>query len=693
MRSSKLSKMLRFLFSERCIFRRPSHSIGEETASLRIGSEIDPLSGNLSQTQTTSGRVLFFLLLWLSIVAFPRFPSNELDPSWSMVLSYALNQNLQFGKDIIFTYGPLGFLMGGTYAGIHFYSHIVWQFFCAAVFAWVIMRTARTLSPARSFFYYFYFLLLATIFDDAFHGVVVLLIGLDIIREAPHDKKLLPSAMSAFLGIISLIKFSDLLLSAIAMGCTSVYDVVHKRHWRALIVATVYGLSFIAIWTAVGQNPLNIPLYISNSLEITRGYNEGEAWEVTNRVFNLGLATALLLISYSVLYYIVHPNKIKSAFLVSLFGASLYLQWKHGFVQPNTFHVVGFFIFGLFPIMALPASLEDNERAQKTKNLLLLSAGMTSLLGVYFARPELIISSFYSWPDRMVGNVESIIRLPRLHAIYQERWQADQFRFDMPHVKREVGAASLDVLGYQQGIALYNHFRYTPRPIFQSYSVYTPRLIQANVDFFKSESGPEYVLQRYQTIANRFPSLDEARVLNIILVNYTFVFAENGYLLWKKQANSTSKVSFIPKLQHEQKLRFNERIELGELQYGNVWIAVKYDASFLGAIRALLYKPPSVRITVFDRNSTVGSFNLVGTMAKDGFLLNPLIENQFDLLRFISGQLKKQITAFSINIDASDEKFYRMPFELRLYSLPSLPPSEIQDSDFQSSTPTDLPHN
>ena len=260
----------------------------------------------------------------------------------------------------------------------------------------------------------------------------------------------------------------------------------------------------------------------------------------------------------------------------------------------------------------------------------------------------------------------------------------------MPHVKREVGFASLDVLGYQQGIALYNDFHYTPRPIFQSHSTHTPRLIQANVDFFKSESAPEYVLQRYQTIDNRFPSLDEARVLNILLVNYTFVFAENGYLLWKKKGNSSTKVSFIPKLHREDKIQFNERIELSELRHGNVWVAVKYQPSFLGRIRSLLYKPPSVKITVFDQNTTLGRFNLVGPMAEDGFLLNPLIANQFDLLRFINGQLGKQITSFSIDIDASEQKFYRIPFELRLYSLPSLPPSEVQESDFQSSTPADV---
>ena len=37
-------------------------------------------------------------------------PIGELDQSWQIVLEFAAQQRLQFGSEIIFTYGPLGFL-------------------------------------------------------------------------------------------------------------------------------------------------------------------------------------------------------------------------------------------------------------------------------------------------------------------------------------------------------------------------------------------------------------------------------------------------------------------------------------------------------------------------------------------------------------------------------------------------------
>jgi hypothetical protein len=38
--------------------------------------------------------------------------SDTLDTSWAWVLGYAFSNNLQWGKQIIFTYGPLGFNTG-----------------------------------------------------------------------------------------------------------------------------------------------------------------------------------------------------------------------------------------------------------------------------------------------------------------------------------------------------------------------------------------------------------------------------------------------------------------------------------------------------------------------------------------------------------------------------------------------------
>ena len=48
----------------------------------------------------------------LSFVTFPPAPpDNDVDSSLSAVLNYAHDQGIQFGPELVLTYGPLGFLM------------------------------------------------------------------------------------------------------------------------------------------------------------------------------------------------------------------------------------------------------------------------------------------------------------------------------------------------------------------------------------------------------------------------------------------------------------------------------------------------------------------------------------------------------------------------------------------------------
>ena len=57
-------------------------------------------------------------ILTFFVLTFPTVPLGiDLDSSWSAVLVYAHQHGLQFGKDIVFTYGPLGFLTVPYYAG------------------------------------------------------------------------------------------------------------------------------------------------------------------------------------------------------------------------------------------------------------------------------------------------------------------------------------------------------------------------------------------------------------------------------------------------------------------------------------------------------------------------------------------------------------------------------------------------
>ena len=106
---------------------------------------------------------LLFVLLVAALFSYPYYPSFGLDASWAMALGQFFHDGLQFGPDVTFTFGPLGFLYGNTYIGLQFWGLILWQLFAAAVFASIIIDSAQLLTGIRRIMYFGFFLFLGSL--------------------------------------------------------------------------------------------------------------------------------------------------------------------------------------------------------------------------------------------------------------------------------------------------------------------------------------------------------------------------------------------------------------------------------------------------------------------------------------------------------------------------------------------------
>jgi hypothetical protein len=85
---------------------------------------------------------------------------DDLDCAWVQVLHDAFARHLQFGRDIVFTYGPWGFLARGYYPATYPVAVIVW---CLLSVAFVVAarRLARNLSGNLFISWFWVVLLLA----------------------------------------------------------------------------------------------------------------------------------------------------------------------------------------------------------------------------------------------------------------------------------------------------------------------------------------------------------------------------------------------------------------------------------------------------------------------------------------------------------------------------------------------------
>src|SRR5436190_24172076 len=114
-------------------------------------------------------RVLGFLTLVFISFSVPLFPAAELDPSWRMVLGKFFVESRQFGTEVVFTYGPLGFVMAKTYWGGQWAALIGWQAGQAVVFAAIVYWHGYRLTGYHRVFFFLFFFLFGLSYEDAMH--------------------------------------------------------------------------------------------------------------------------------------------------------------------------------------------------------------------------------------------------------------------------------------------------------------------------------------------------------------------------------------------------------------------------------------------------------------------------------------------------------------------------------------------
>ena len=83
-----------------------------------------------------------------------------------------------------------------------------------------------------------------------------------------------------------------------------------------------------------------------------------------------------------------------------------------------------------------------------------------------------------------------------------------------------------------------------------------------------------------------------------------------------------------------------------------VWLKVEMKQTFFGLIRTFVYQAPEVFIDVHLKSGEAFRCNLIPGNAASGFLLNPLIGTESDLLDYSTHHANhKQIEAFRIETE------------------------------------------
>jgi hypothetical protein len=609
---------------------------------------------NIPESQPASNssvvRQIFALVyIWFCLVKLPATTLRDSVPqSWEAVLSYAAAHHLQWGKEIVFTFGPLGFLTSDYYWGNFFWPIVVWAgVFAFALAAALLPLLGRVPRAIRLPVYVALPLLTvptsSNLGFDAFYFLAITLLGiLCLPAERPGILRLTTTGL--VLAVLSLIKFTFCIYSVFAVLAIATANGKAWRNTAILIGSSFLSLFGLCSWS--GQSLWSVFLYVAGSTEMAAGYSA--AMGLAPNVWDARIGIALLIFLSALVFttWIGSPNWRERTHRVAIVCAGIFLAWKEGFVRADAeTHVVVFLLYSFFLAALLPALLgldwvaeELNERenilSAPVGNMLLRRRASALTFGCLFfsLTPFAVFKSDFKsavqrgFVAKTSDTVSAFIRPATYKLDLEHQLESMRDKAELPKIRAIVNGDAVDALNLDQDTAILNGLNYKPHPVFQNYSAYTPALQRLNSEFFKSKP-PQYVLWRTGSIDGRFPTLDDGEVLLTILSSYTIVTNENGFNLWKCKTLTDKPYCLTNK--HEFSASFNQWVALPQEP---TWLQIESEQTLFGAVQSLLLRCSEMRLEVQLDNGGTRSYRLPPGNARYGFVVSPFLYNHDQLL-------------------------------------------------------------
>jgi hypothetical protein len=446
-----------------------------------------------------------------------------LDNSWAVGLSLALSRGLVFGRQVVFTFGPLGLVAapravtGGTLV-LGLLGAAAMQLALVAVVLHSLRR--RLPWPIAAVITLLGVSIIITagvpVLDEIAFGVVAIALRQPPAR-ARQAARTLALAGGTLAGLAILVKLNDGLgaTAIVTMGLLGCVD----RRRNLAIGALAFVLSTSVAWLALGQPITALPDYFSTGLSIVGGYVDAMGY---NMLGNSGQWEVLVVIVSAVAFAAAAWVSLSDARLrsrVALAGCVLLVHYfvaREMFVRYEAGHGAVMTLLVAIPLM-IPW-----RRGQLVTGLAMgtgLAALSLAILGVS-AIPLSTIFDPLGRESTLVSEWNTMVSPQPSIAAASAAIQAAE---GIPSVI--VGELNNHCVNAEpwEVSAIFAHprWRWCPVGVMQSYAAYTTKL--DNLDaagYANARTGPDRVLRQATAIDGRNPTWESPAAMLSLLCHF-----------------------------------------------------------------------------------------------------------------------------------------------------------------------------
>ena len=616
----------------------------------------------------------FFLLGYLALIAFPyRFSPvmPGLDPSWIFAINYFFDRHIVFGRDVIWTYGPLGFLAYPQNIGVNLDIATGFQ-----IFLWVAFIAFMAYLAMKNHISLLQLLFFAILFSGGQALYALGYIGFDYFIDFLvvfflccaffmkrwrlfYGQALLLSVLGIF------IKCSSLLYTAMSLlgFVVSMAFVDRKKSLEAFGLAFIVPLLFVCFYLVYYPSFSGMLGYLRGTYELVSGYNI--AMSLTGNTAELVLAFIGIMI-YALFMLLLYKTEQASFLLSTMLIGPIIIAFKHGFTRQGG-HTMIFFSFVLLCFALVILFTDIRKFLLKALVLILIVVA----IWVY-------ICASYSSPPFLLKGISGLVTFNNMKAALQYIQtkkaldSASEIALKPQILPQElvqkIGTKRIGIFPWEISYVAANALNYVPFPVFQVYSAYMPYLDFMNAELVENkQKAPELILMEWKSVDNRHP-LADAPAMWLSMYKWYDINkkSEEILLLKRREIPRFGNLELIEKRLY----RTEDFVSVPVLVYP-VIMKVSINLNTIGKLVKFFFRIPEIYIVLHTNSGRMVNFRVVPDTLCDGLFINflPLSLKEVDDL-MTKNKVKERINGFKIY--SKGINLYKDKMNIDFYKIPGI---------------------
>lgn len=612
------------------------------------------------QPSTSIGRqsirfLLAILVFLLMLQPGNPLPGDLLDSSWAAVVAHGYLQEMHWGSDLVFTYGPLGFITPYLdYAPEVFDRYMAAQALFGLLFASTFWLALHDIKPVQCTTLAVTLLVLGCYLPGDAAWLITVGLSLIVARRISSRRQGMATSfvivlISLLPSFLPLIKISLLPLWLIWL-VAGAFLVRRRGQYREILLHVLLAIALpIVWWHLCGQSFSDIPAYISNGILIAKGYATAMATPPsTSTTDSLGFVALTLAVTVLFVQYRQSARCQPDLVLGVALAVCLTVIFKAAYTRADYLHTPIFSISCAVVLCVAPFHVAPPQADQERTSVEVMRMvfALVAWLAISISTPwGGLWSATLATQSHLFSATRILIVREDIVADLSRRREILNSRVNLPILKQAIGNATVDVFSFEQIAGLANRLNLSPRPVFQSYSAYTSQLAKLNDDFYTSDKAPYWVLFKLQTIDSRLPLEDDSLAVPRILATYESVMTERGFLLMRRKAGRTCNA---PVYGPEQNLRIGDMVTLPNKGSSAWWLRSRVKLSALGKVKSLILRSPTLQIAVHTTDGQTRKYRLLPDIAASGFIVSPALRSNNDLLDWWQGSTGRIVDTIRI---------------------------------------------